>query len=255
MMENTREKVLGYSVDLYNMQESIDFCLKSIKNNKNCHVVTINPEIIELANKNKEYETIIKNADLVIPDGVGIKIALKLKGLNIKQVPGIEFAYELLKRLSKENLKVALIGAKPEVIEKTVKNLKQSIENIEVSYYKDGYFSKEEEYNIINKIIESDPKVVLVALGAFKQDKFIQKIKEHTTSGVIFVGVGGSFDVWSGYTKRAPIIYQKLGLEWLYRIITQPQRIKRIFPTLPLFLIKAIIDSIQVRIEKLWKNS
>ena len=102
----------------------------------------------------------------------------------------------------------------------------------------------------INKKFNTDySKVILVAMGAPKQEFFINKLKSQKND-IILIGVGGSFDVWSGYTKRAPKTWQKLGLEWLYRTIKQPERFKRIFPTLPMFLFKVIIETIQIKRKK-----
>ena len=89
----------------------------------------------------------------------------------------------------------------------------------------------------------------MVALGVPKQEFFIEKIKSQKND-IIAIGIGGSFDVWAGYVQRAPISWQKLGLEWLYRTIKQPERFKRIFPTLPMFLFKVIIEAIQIKRNK-----
>ena len=103
-------------------------------------------------------------------------------------------------------------------------------------YYHNGYFDNNEE--IYNELSKKSPKLVLVAMGSPKQEKFIYNAKK-LLKPCLMIGIGGSLDIWSGNTKRAPKIFQILGLEWLYRTITQPERLKRIFPTLPLFVIKA----------------
>ena len=108
---------------------------------------------------------------------------------------------------------------------------------LNIVYYHNGYFNNETE--IFEELNTKSAKLILVAMGAPKQEKFIYNAKK-TLKPALMIGIGGSLDVWSGSIKRAPRIFQKLGLEWFYRTITQPSRIKRIFPTLPLFLIKAI---------------
>ena len=197
--------------------------------------------MIEAAQKNEEFSDIIKNADLILPDGVGIKLALKLNGINQQQIAGIEFSKKLIENASKSNLSVAFVGAKEEVINLAIEKLKEEYSNLNVAYKRNGYFKENEEKQIINDIKNSDAKLIFVALGAIKQEKFIKKCKEE---GIIAcaVGVGGSFDVWAGKVKRAPLIWQKLGLEWLYRTIKQPERFKRIFPTLPVFVFKVIMS-------------
>ena len=242
-MERKKEKVLGCNVDLLNFENAINLIKDNLKQKSLMHIVTINPEIIELAKKNKEYYNIIKNADLTVPDGIGIKIALKLRGINQEQIPGIDLSKEIIKICAENNIKIALIGAKEEIIQKAKNNLLNEYKNLKISYIHNGYFKEDEETDIINELKYSQAKFIMIALGVPKQDFFIKKCKESIEDG-IFIGVGGSFDVWAGEVKRAPVIYRKMGCEWLYRTIKQPERIKRIYKTLPLFLFKAIIEAI-----------
>lgn len=245
-MQRKTEKVAGYNTDLFSFEEAVNYTLEKMNDNVSMQIITVNPEMIELAEKNAEFSEILKNAQLVIPDGFGIKLALKLKGINQEQVRGIDFAKKLLEHCEKNNFNVALIGAKEEILTKAVSNLKSELPNLPVCYTKNGYFSLDEEENIINELAKSMPKLVLVALGAPKQEIFINKCKNILKSSV-FIGVGGSFDVWSGEVKRAPKIFQITGFEWLYRTISQPQRFKRIYKTLPIFLFKAIIEALSHR--------
>lgn len=221
-------ELFKFHIDSYDFQGAVDYA-KSL----NGHVVTINPEMIEYALKNDDFANIINNAQLVIPDGIGVEIGLKINGYNVKRIAGIDFAYEMLKHSES----VALIGAKPHVAEMAVKNLSSQIQNLNVVYISDGYFDDDEK--VINEVVNTLPRLVLVALGSPKQEEFISKLKLHLPNSLL-IGVGGSFDVWSGNVERAPMLFRKLGLEWLYRTIKEPQRFKRIFPTLPLFLLKVI---------------
>lgn len=239
-----REKIQGYCVDLIKFQDAVKHLADCIENNKSTHVITINPEIIEQAHKNKELSEIINNAEFIVADGMGIKLALKFKGINQERIPGVDLARELINECEKNNYNVALIGAKEEVITKTVENLKEENKNLNISYYRNGYFSNKDEDEIIRNLTNSKPQLVLVALGAPKQEFFIQKCKQNYPNAV-YIGVGGSFDVWAKIVERAPEFYRKIGCEWLYRTIKQPERIKRIYKTLPVFLFKAIIESVK----------
>ncbi len=243
-MERNSKNVLGYRVDLLSFDEAVLFVLSNMDKNQGMQIVTINPEIIELANKSKEYSDILKNAELVIPDGSGIKLALKLKGISQEQIPGIDFTKELIKKCANMNYSVALIGAKEEIVNLAAENLKKEFPNLNICYIQNGYFNKEYEENIINNLSIRKPKLVLAALGAPKQELFINKCRKEIKESV-FIGVGGSFDIWAGSVERAPEIFRKTGFEWLYRTLTQPQRIKRIYKTLPMFLFKVIIEAIQ----------
>ena len=240
-MTESKENLLGFDISTREQEELIDVAIKDISENKNVHIVTINPEIIELALKNEELSEVIKSAEIVIPDGIGIKIGMKIKGVDIKRIAGIEFAYKLLEKAQEKGLPVALIGSKNDVLELASLSLKKRMPNLNIIYQRDGYFGEDDEQTIIENVQALKPAVILVALGAPKQEFFIEKLKK-CCNGTIFIGVGGSFDVWSGKTKRAPEIFQKTGLEWLYRTLTQPSRFKRLFPTLPLFLFRVIIN-------------
>ncbi len=241
-MKRKTHKVLGYDVDLLTFDEAVKQVLENIKNKQGMQIVTVNPEMIELADKSKVFSSILKNADMVVPDGSGIKLALKLQGIKQEQIPGIDLAHELIASCEIFNYPIALIGAKENVIQTTVKRLKSEFQGINISYYKNGYFSSSKEDEIIDSLAESEPKLVLVALGAPKQEIFITKCRKKMPES-IFIGVGGSFDVWSGEVERAPEFFRIMGCEWLYRTIKQPERIKRIYKTLPMFLFKVIIEA------------
>lgn len=245
-MQRKTEKVSGYNTDLFSFEEAVNYTLEQMKNDVSMQIITVNPEMIELAEKNAEFSEILKNAELVIPDGFGIKLALKLKGINQEQVRGIDFSKKLLEHCEKNNFNVALIGAKEDILTKAVANLKSELPDLSVCYIRNGYFSTDEEEFIIHELKKSMPKLVLVALGAPKQEIFIKKCKKNLNT-TVFIGVGGSFDVWSGEVKRAPKFFQITGFEWLYRTISQPQRFKRIYKTLPIFLFKAIIEALSHR--------
>lgn len=233
--------VLNCPIDLYNADEAIKEVREALKEKRNFHVVTINPEMIMNAQKNKPFFEIINNSDMNIIDSVGVKLALKIKGINQNQIRGVDFARLLVKEAAKNNLKIAFLGAKEEVIKKTCENFLKKYPSLNIVYSRNGYFNNDDE--IIEEIKQKTPDIVLVGLGSPRQEEFIVKLKKEL-QGATMVGVGGSFDVFSGLVKESPKIYQKMGLEWLYRTILQPERFKRIFPVLPLFLIKCIIDTI-----------
>ena len=232
-----RVKLLGYEIDTYDFSDAVANATELMLADKVSQVVTINPEMFETARNDSEFSEILNNAEMVIPDGIGVKIGLKIMGENVNRIAGIDFAREMINVAAEKNLPIALIGAKPEIVEKAVLNLKQELPDLNIAYYHDGYFNEWDE--IMDGLKNSSAKLILVALGAPKQEKFIYDAKKRLDSGLM-IGVGGSFDVWSGVVERAPKIYQKLGLEWLYRTIKQPERFKRIFPALPLFVLKVL---------------
>ena len=230
-------ELMGIKITGETFIRSLNSAFSMINDNKVSQIVTINPEMYTEAENNPEFKKILDEAELIVPDGIGIKIGLKLKGYNVERVPGIDFARTLLDWCAKNNKPVAIIGSKEEVISKAVENLKNEISGLDIVYYHNGYFDNNEE--IYNSLKEANARLVLVALGSPKQEFFIYKAKQ-VLPPCLMIGIGGSLDVWSGNVKRAPKIYQKLCIEWLYRTICQPERLKRIFPTIPLFLWKVI---------------
>ncbi len=248
-MERKTAKVLGFDVDLISFRDAVSFIIDKISKNEGMNVVTINPEIISAAEKNKELSEIIQSSELVVADSSGIKTALKLKGINQEQIPGIELSYALVNECAKRGYNVALIGSTDYVIKSASDKLKAEFKDLKLCYIHDGFFNCEEEEIIISKLKETNPQLILVALGSPKQDLFIKKCKE-VIKNAVFIGVGGTFDVWAGVVDRAPEIFRKIGAEWIYRIYKQPYRIKRIYKTLPLFLFKAIIEAVMSKSEK-----
>lgn len=243
-MERNTKKVLGYDVDLLSFDNAVNKTMDCISTGTYLHIVTVNPEMIEMANTNKEFAEVLQNAGMVIPDGSGIKLALKLKGINQEQIPGIDFTKRIIELCAKNGHKIAMIGAKEEVIQTAVQNLKNEYSDLQIAYFRNGYFNQDDENEIIQAIAESGAKFVAVALGAPKQEFFIKKcIEKHPNA--VYIGVGGSFDVWAGKVERAPKIFRVFGCEWLYRTLKQPERIKRIYKTLPIYLIKIIIEALQ----------
>ena len=235
-------ELFGINIDDFNFEQAVNKAKDLMAQNQVSQIITINPEIIERALKEPDYLEILKNAEMVIPDGIGIKIALKINGHNVSRIAGIDFAKILLEETAKANIPVTIIGAKEEVLVKAIENLKLELPNLNLVYSHNGYFNKFEE--IYEELARTAPRLVLVAMGAPKQEEFIFGAKKVLNQGLM-IGIGGSLDVWSGNVKRAPKIFQALGLEWLYRTVNQPERFKRIFPALPLFILKALIYKIK----------
>ena len=239
---NTRTFILNCPVDLLKKEEAINIVNNTIADKKNFQIITLNPEMIMNAQKNQDFLNIINKSDLNIPESIGVKLALKFKGINLNQIRGVDFARELVKLASLNNYSIAFLGAKEEIIQKTTQNFKNMYPSLNIVYSHNGYIKGEEE-KILNEIKQANPQILLVGMGSPYQEEIIFKLKG-ILQNTVMIGVGGSFDVFSGVVKESPLIYQKLGLEWLYRTICQPERFKRIFPVLPIFLIKCIIESI-----------
>lgn len=207
-----------------------------IEKKQKTFVITANPEIVMRANKSRELMKHIQLATFVVADGIGIVKAAKiLKQPLPERVTGYDTMIELLKIANKNSYKIFLIGAKQKTLKKAIEKINTDYPNIKIVGSQDGYFNWEDN-DISERIMQLQPDITFVALGSPKQEKWIANNISYFKHG-IFIGVGGSFDVISGTVKRAPVLFQKLNLEWLYRLIKQPSRWKRML-VLPQFGIK-----------------
>ena len=232
--------VMGVYFDNYTLTEFIQQALSFIDREEKCIVVTPNAEIGLECRKNQQLLDIVNKSTLVLPDGISIKIASKIIGVPITQkVPGIEFTEGLCAELSKRQGSIYLFGAKPGVAEIASQKLCEKYPGLKVAGIRNGYFSEDEEKEIVDEINKAKPDLLIVCLGAPKQEIFIDKHKDHLPNCVM-VGAGGSIDVFADNVKRAPKIFIKLGLEWFYRLCKEPKRFKRIIK-LPLYLWYAVL--------------
>ena len=200
------------------------------------YVATPNPEIVEVCREDPEAMEAVRGADLVLADGIGVIYGAKILGTPLKgRVPGIAFAQRIMGRMAENGRTVFLLGAKPGVAEQAAENLKREYPGLRIAGTHDGYF--QEDAPVVSAIQASGADVVFVCLGAPKQEKWMQRNGE-ATGAHLLVGLGGCLDVFSGQVKRAPAVFQRLGLEWLYRLATNPSRIGRMMK-LPLFLVHA----------------
>lgn len=221
-------KLLGVPVAAITMEEALDILEQFLKERRTHLVVTSDASAIVRAQEDEEFRRIVQNADLVTPDGIGVVWGARLLGLPVYQrVPGVELMAKLCERAASKGWKVFLLGAKPGVAEKAAENLKARYSGLKIVGTHHGYFSPEEEPQVIAKIKETQPDILFVAFGIPKQEKWIARHTEELKVPIC-IGVGGSFDVYAGVVKRAPEWVQRLCLEWLYRTIKDPRRLPRL---------------------------
>lgn len=232
-----RTEVLGVGFDNINMEQALDRGMELINQGGPHLVVTPNAEIVQIAHKDPEFMEIIGKADLVIPDGIGVIYASKILGRPIgARLPGCDYAMGLMERMAKSGHKLFLLGAKPGVAEEAAAKLTEAYPGLVVCGTHDGYFK--EDGPVTEEIRQAGADVVFVCLGAPKQEKWIAK-NGAATGASLLIGLGGSLDVFSGRVERAPEFWQKINMEWLYRGLKEPARLKRIIK-LPLFLVSAL---------------
>lgn len=232
-----RVDVLGVGFDNVTLEEAALRGMALLEEPGAHLAATPNPEIVQIARQDGGFAKVLKEAALVIPDGIGVVYAAKILGRPLKgRVPGIEFAAALMERMAQTDKRLFLLGAKPGVAEQAAENLRTQYPGLVICGTHDGYF--QEDGPVVEEIRQSGADAVFVCLGAPKQEKWIAAHGEETGAHLL-VGLGGSLDVFAGQVKRAPEVFQKLGLEWFHRLCCQPSRIGRM-AKLPLFLVSAV---------------
>lgn len=228
-------KILGVEISNMTNVETVNNIVQAIEDNRKKFIVTANAEILAYAHKNKRYLSILQKADTVTADGIGVVKGAKLLGHYIpERVTGVDLFFKLLTVANQQNFSIYLLGATEHVLNKTVKIIDQKYPNIQVAGSCHGFFDEKKEATVINEINAKKPDLIFVAMGAPLQEEWIAK-HIHLFSKGVFIGVGGSFDVLSGYVKRAPLVWQKFHLEWFYRFLKNPSRWRRTM-RLPLFV-------------------
>ena len=229
-----RINVLGVGFDNITMDEALDRGMELLRSPGVHYVVTPNPEIVELCRENLAARQAVNEADLVLPDGIGVVKGARMLGTPLKEkVPGIEFAAGLMERMAREGMSLYLLGAKPGVAELAGKRLAERYPGLRIAGTRDGYF--QEDAPVVQDIRESGADCVFVCLGAPKQELWMAKHGE-AAGARLLCGLGGSLDVFAGVVERAPKFWSDHGLEWFYRLCKDPRRARRMVK-LPLFLV------------------
>ena len=236
-------KILSVPFAETNMEETVSWTNERIENSLSTFIVTANPEIVMHAKNDLNFHKVLCTADIITPDGIGIIYASKILGNSLKErVAGYDMLHALLEY--RENkctpTKLFSLGGTQEVARAACEKLAKLYAHVQISGAHHGYFEKnsEEESNIVKLISKENPDLLLVGTGNPKQEEFIHRFRTELNATVM-IGVGGCFDILSGKISRAPVIFRQLGLEWFYRLICEPTRIKRQI-VLPIFVFQVL---------------
>ena len=233
-----KESYLGVQVSPLTYEGIITELQGYINEGKQSTIIAVNPEKVMSAQKDSILKNLINNSTFQIADGIGILLASKIKkGRIISRVTGVDMMARLLRFASEEKYPVYLFGAKKETVKKAAENILKDLPSIEIAGMTDGY--DKDEQALITRINDSGARILFVALGSPKQELWIERNMGKLSNVLVFQGVGGSFDVFSGTVKRAPRFFRRFGIEWLYRLTSDPKRIKRQL-NLPKFLIRVL---------------
>ena len=204
------------------------------------HVVTLNSEMVMQAEGNDALAGIIRQAELVIPDGAGVILYLRIQGQRQRRCPGIELAESLLRQAGElgNSCPVFFYGGAPDVVQKAARVWQKQLPELAIAGTQHGYLSPEAEQEFKLTLKNQQPRLILVGLGVPRQELWIAQ-NRHLCPDATWIGVGGSFDIWAGIKSRAPSWLRNNHLEWLYRLYQEPWRWRRMM-ALPQFALKAI---------------
>lgn len=226
--------ILGVNVDKITYDDAVEKIYQMLNEKGNHSVFTPNSEIILMAYKDEDFCNILNSADLLTADGIGVVYASRIVKNPVPQrVAGYDMAQGIIKKIAESGHRLYLFGGKPGVAEQAEENLKKIYPLLNIVGTRNGYFAPEETDSIIDDINQSGADLLFVCLGAPTQEKWIYNNKEKLNCHVM-MGIGGSLDVFAGTAQRAPQIWCRLGLEWLYRLFKEPWRFWRMM-ALPKF--------------------
>jgi N-acetylglucosaminyldiphosphoundecaprenol N-acetyl-beta-D-mannosaminyltransferase len=239
-----KASVLGIRVDLGTPEEIFAAVRSYFSSKKFCHIITSNALMVLDAINDPGLKKTFDEAHIVIPESSGIEWALRKKGVcDISRMAGIDVALKLCAIAQDMRLPVYLFGGAPGVAERASHYLTHQFPSLSISGTRHGFISSEEDKSVILELETIRPCLVLLGLGSPRQESWISNHREQLPPAV-YMGVGGSFDVWAGDVKRAPMVLQKFGLEWAYRVMKEPFRWKRIL-RLPIFVGKVWMEKLQ----------
>ncbi|MGB7088204.1 MAG: WecB/TagA/CpsF family glycosyltransferase [Phormidesmis sp.] len=211
---------------VHTSEDYVGWLRDRLAHQQSTHVVTLNAEMCMQAQTNQPLRHFIKDADLVVPDGSGIELYFRLvKGRSLQRYPGIELSADLLQRLD-SRYKVAFYGGKPAVVEAAADYWRQRSPQLNLAIVQHGYAKGIELNSFIHQLKEAQPGLIFVGLGVPRQEFWIAEHR-HLCPNAVWIGVGGSYDIWSGTKERAPRWMCNAHLEWLYRLYQEPWRWRR----------------------------
>ena len=228
--------ILGVAFDALTLNEAEERADALLRARKGGYIVTANPEIVLHSREDAAYAAAVNGADLVLADGVGDLYAARMLGTPLpERVAGSDLTPRLLYRLAERGGSVFLYGARPGVAQRAGEALQSAYPGLRIAGEENGYIS--DETALFAALGRERPDLLLLGLGAPRQELWMAQNRQRTNA--VMIGVGGLLDVFAGDVPRAPEAWQKLGLEWLYRLLREPKRIKRMI-RLPKILLLAV---------------
>lgn len=228
--------ILGTGVDNVSRSQAIVKVMKMIETGGTHHIILLNPYKLQRYRSNTDLQLISSRASMRIASGAGLKWAAGFLKTPLKErIPAISFLMDLVRIAEIKEYSIFLVGARPEIVEKTFSNIHRSFPKIRIVGRHGGYFNLEREKSVVEAIRKSNANIIFVGLGFPREDRWID-IYRHEFRNAVLIGVGGAIDIISGEIRKAPAIFMDRGLDWFYRIITRPWRLGRLFRVIFYFL-------------------
>ncbi len=242
MIGKKKIDILGVKIDNINRGDLLVSIEKLLTNNEQTTIFTPNTEIISKADRDKDLKKLLNSADILIADGIGVVLASKIIGKPLpSRLAGIEIGEDIMNFATRKNYGIFLLGSTNDVLKKAKLNLEKKYKSLKICGIHDGFFdvNSKENDTLIDAINKSKADILFVCMGFPRQEKWIYSNISKLTTVKLSIGLGGSVDVWGGKVKRAPKLFRKLYLEWLWRILIEVKRIK-FLTTIPYFLKKVL---------------
>ena len=235
----------GVPFSKMNMKETVDYLAEAVRTRRSHRVVTGNPTMLMAGFENPAFCRALKTADLIVPDGAGVVWAAKHAGQPVaERVAGFDLMHELLRAGERYGWKAYLLGTTPENIAAAHANLQRRYPGVRFVGYRDGFFTEQDDAAVVAAIRDTSPDLLFVARSMMTQEPWLAKYQDELQIPVM-MGVGGTLDIAAGKLKRAPVMFQRLRIEWLYRLLQEPTRYRRML-VLPRFALKVMRDGEKV---------
>lgn len=220
--------LFGVRVHAVSMDEATRYILRFVQESVPRQVVTADSSMVVMAQSDSDLREIINQADLVTPDSIGILWACRRRGITLpERVSGVDLVARLAQVSAQTGLRLYFLGAQPGVAEEAAQRLRQKFPGAQIAGCQHGYFPPEAEHSVVEQIRETQPHVLCVAMGIPKQEKWIDRYRR-ALAVPVSIGVGGTFDVLSGRVRRAPLWMQRMGIEWLWRVVHNPRKFSKV---------------------------
>lgn len=224
-------RFLGYPFFAGTLEELRAIVEEAVREGRKLHIMTVNPEM--LAVRDRGFHTILERAEIRLPDGIGVVWGARLLRCGrLLRRPGIEVAEALMEWGQERGWRFYFLGARESVVAQAVEKVLRRYPGLCVCGFHHGYF--EDDAEVLADVVSAAPNVLFVGMGVPRQEVWIARYRD-VLPAQVFMGVGGSFDVWAGRLRRAPLPFRFLGLEWLWRVLREPRRVRRVVPAFARF--------------------